>query len=362
MNIDNITTVATNGVGRNHGSDDSLVPSLVDIERMHELASGQAMSAVVFAVVRLGVVDQLVNGPKTNQQLAALVGAHEDSLYRLMRAAASLGIFHEEQTSFSLTKFGATLRADSPKSLRPFVLMTGDDWHRQTWSRLDGAVRSGQPSFVEIHGKDFFSFLRERTEVWANFNETMTSLSTIVNEAVPDSYDFSRFRKIVDVGGGHGSLLAAILSKSPSSVRGLLFDLPEVVRGADAHMRAAGVGDRCEIVGGNFDDGLPVGGDAYIIKRFLHGFDDARSIATLEKIRNVMAPGGRVFVIEMLVRESSQYFRGKLDDLEMLTLTRWGRERTLEEFRRLFAQAGFSLSHSVSLPLDMCLIEGTRAA
>ncbi|HET9954534.1 MAG TPA: methyltransferase [Polyangiaceae bacterium] len=346
----------------NETRDYSIDPGSADIERMHELASGQAVSASLYALVQLNLVDRLLMGPRSALSLAKEIDANEDALYRLLRTVACLGVLEESgERVFELTPLGATLRADSPRSLRPFVLMTGADWHREVWGELTHSVKTGSPSFVKIHGTDLFSFMHERRDVWQNFNETMTSLSTIVNDVVPDVFDFSRFQRIVDIGGGHGSLIAAILRKNPEHVKGVLFDLPEVIRGAEPHLARLGVRERCELIPGNFDAGIPLGGDVYIIKRFLHGFDDARCIATLDKLRGALEPGGRVLVIEMVVAEPNRGLRSKVDDLEMLTLTRWGRERTLGEYEDLFRRAGLALMRAEPLPLDMYVIEGSRA-
>jgi hypothetical protein len=201
-----------------------------------------------------------------------------------------------------------------------------------------------------------FDYFQSHPEEGEIFNDAMTSLSRMAAPAIAEAYDFGRFGKLVDVAGGHGLLLTTVLRRYPA-LHGILFDLPEVVAGAGGAIRAAGVEDRCEIAAGDFFRAVPEGADAYMLKSIIHDWDDERAAAILRTCRRAMAPGGRVLVVEMLVPPGNEPGFSKLLDLEMLAIP-GGRERNAEEFRDLFAAAGFELTAVAPTRSPMCVIEG----
>ncbi|HET7062052.1 MAG TPA: methyltransferase [Nitrosospira sp.] len=275
-----------------------------------------------------------------------------------MRALASVGIFAEvDGGRFQMTPLAEPLRSDAPNSLRDFSIFLGADWHWQAWGDLAGGARTGEPAFEQVHGKAFFEYLGENPGPAQIFNDAMTSLSTAASAAVVNGYDFTGINTLVDVGGGHGLLLASILKENPR-MTGVLFDAPSVVAGASGVIEAHGVSGRCETLGGDFFVSVPAGGDAYIIKHIIHNWDDDRASTILQNCRQGMSPSGKLLVVEMVIPESNAPSPGKLLDLEMLVLFLHAHERTEGEYRALFERSGFRLSRIVPTPSPYSVIEG----
>jgi hypothetical protein len=241
--------------------------------QMLDLALGHFHSRAIYVAVTLGIPDLLTGGPRTAVELAREAGAHPRALYRLLRALASLGIFVEDgEERFSLTALGDTLRGDTPNSVRAAILLGGAPMHWNSWTSLDHSVRTGQSAFEHVHGMQFFEYLADHPEDCRLFADWMTRVSQLNNPAIVGAYDFSAARTVADIGGGHGSLLVAILTANPH-LRGILYDRPEVVRGA-REIGLAGVGDRCLVARGDFFESAPVGADLYLLKTILHDWND----------------------------------------------------------------------------------------
>jgi hypothetical protein len=300
-------------------------------------------SQVVYLAATLGIPDILADQPQTSEALAVATGTHAPSLYRLLRAVASLGILEEDEARrFSPTPLGMLLRSDVPGSMRAWAILLGEPWFRGAWDNLLHSIRTGNAAFEGVHGAEFWAYVGRDPDANALFNTAMTSVAPIKTNATVEACDFSESCEIVDVGGGHGTLLAAILAGHPE-LRGVLFDLPHVVEGAGAVLRAASVADRCEIVGGSFFEAVPAGADAYLLQTVIHNWDDEQSVRILQTCRRSMGEGAKLLVIEQIVPTGNEYHSSKFDDLNMLALFR-GRERTVEEFYRLLTIAGFTLS------------------
>ena len=326
-----------------------------------EMILGKARTQLIAIAAELGIADLLVDGPRSIEELAETAGAHAPSLYRVMRALASLGVFAEIQPRvFALTPLAELLRDDAPGSLRSYAVMHGSECFFRPWSQLLHGVRTGESAFEKTFGTGLFDYLQQHPGESAAFNDAMTSISRQQAVAVCDAYDFSDFGTIVDVGGGHGLLLGAILKAHPSAM-GLLHDLPSVVEGARASIEAEGLNDRCRIVGSDFFRDVPGGGDAYIMKFILHDWDDVRAGKILKNCREAMAPGGRALVLEAVIPPGDAPFVGKLGDINMLVLTQGGRERTEAEFGDLFASAGLRLTRIVPTASHVSVIEGATA-
>jgi hypothetical protein len=233
--------------------------------------------------------------------------------------------------------------------------MRGETWFVETWAQLLHSVQTGEPSFEHRHGTPLFSFLADHPAAMALFAEAMTSMSATECAAVLAAYDFSTASTIIDVGGGHGQLLTAILSSSPSS-RGVLFDLPATTARAHETLGAADVLDRCVISGGDFFVAVPDGGDLYVLKSVIHDWDDDRAVSILANCRRAMDPAGTLLLIERVVPAGDEPSTSKWMDLNMLVAT-GGRERTADEYRSLVERAGFTLSRITPTPAHVSLIE-----
>ena len=291
----------------------------------------------------LRVADHLKDGPRSSDELASLTKNHPGSLYRLLRALAAVGIFREnESRTFALTPMGDCLRSDSATPISAWAEYVGSPYVWRTWGHLQHSVQTGENAFKSLNGNSIWEYRTEHPELGAVFDRSMTELSRGAAEAVVAAYDFSAFRHVVDVGGGRGLMLAAILSAHPQ-MHGTLFDLPGVVAGAKSVLEHRGVMDRCKIVGGSFFEAVPEGGDAYIMRVVIHDWEDDEAIAILETCRRTMDEAAKLILIERIVAPPNEIPTTKFSDLNMLVLP-GGRERTRQEFSDLFAKSGFELT------------------
>jgi hypothetical protein len=308
------------------------------------LINGYQVSQVIHVAASFGIADLLKDGPRPSAEIAEATGTDTRSMHRLLRALASAGVVEEQPDSrFSLTDIGECLRSDSPHSRAAWACYIGRPYVWQPWGELRHSVTTGETAFRHMHGTGVWDWRAERPEETEIFDAAMTELSGGAVDAISDAFDFSRFGCIVDLGGGQGALLAGILTRHKGT-KGILYDLPHVVTGAPDVLRANGVADRCHVVGGNMFSAVPSGGDAYILKSVLMDEDDARVCTILRACRSAIGASGRLVVIERLVAEPNR--REVNLDIAMLVIT-GGRERTLEEFSALFAEAGFELEKSV---------------
>ena len=331
-------------------------PSLV----LTRLVNGYQVTQAIHVAALRGIADLLEPGPRTSEDLAEATGTHPESLYRLLRALAGVGVFHEDSGHvFALTPVGDCLRSDSPESVAGWAAFVGEPYHREAWGALGYSVRTGENAFRHVHGTDTWTFRGRQPELSATFDRAMTSLSRQMAASIPVAYDFSRFGTVVDVGGGNGAFLAAILSSHPS-MRGVLFDLPHVVTGAGLILENAGVADRCSVVGGSFFDRVPEGGDAYVLKAVLHDWKDEPASAILHACRRAMADGAAVLAVERELGMPNEMPDGKLSDLNMMVGPE-GRERTVEEYAALFEAAGFRFVGFTSDGAGRGVFEGIAA-
>ncbi len=313
----------------------------------------------LWVAAELGLADLLADGPRRPEDLAKSTGTHPQSLYRLLRALATVGAVREQEgRTFSLTPLGATLRS-GPGSLRGAVRFYGHPFRMHAWEEFLYSVRTGERAFDRAYGAPLFDWLKDHPKEAEVFNAAMSSLTGRLVQDVVASYDFASIGTLVDVGGGHGTLLATLL-KANASMRGVLFDLPGVVAGARETLSAHGVADRCTVVGGSFFDSVPSGGDAYIMKSIIHDWDDDESLTILRNCRAAMSSGGRVLLIERVVPGPDEPDYGKLLDLEMLVLP-GGQERTQDEYAALLARAGLKLTRIVPTGQGPSIIEAAPA-
>jgi hypothetical protein len=326
---------------------------------LRHLSTGFWISQAIAVAASLGIADHLHGGAKSCAELAAAVGGHAGALYRLLRALASAGVFAEdEQSRFALTPLAALLLTHKPESWRAAAILNGEAWTWQPWGALAYSVQTGEPAFEHIFGMEFDAYLAQHPEAVDTFQAFMQVATAEEAAVVAPMYDFSGLTTVVDVGGGRGALLAAILRRNPH-LRGILFESPQAIAEAPALLAIQGVAERCEIVAGDFFQALPMGADAYILKWILVSWDDEPSVVILQNCRRALGSRGKLLVIERLIPPGNQPFFGKLADLNLLVMYR-GRHRTEQEYRALFARAGFELSRVIPThsPTEFSIIEG----
>ena len=325
---------------------------------MMELILNAWVAQAITSAADLGVADALADGPLSGEQLADRVGADADALRRLMRALIGIGIFRQRSDGrYALTPLAETLRTDAPVSMAGMARWVGSPQHREHWSRLTDTIRTGHPVIPELRGKPIFEYLSGEAELGAIFNSAMTNVSEFATLPLIAAYDFNAYDTIIDVGGGHGRLLAAILETAPNS-RGVLFDLPEVVAGAPELFRKYGVDDRVQIEEGSFFDSVPDGGDAYVLKNVIHDWPEEDAVRILKNVRNAARTGARLLLCEFVIPDHDRDFHGKWVDIEMLVVA-GARERTANEYGRLFDQAGFGLNRVVDTVSPLSIVEAT---
>lgn len=326
-------------------------------QAVSRLAWAFRMSQAIHVAAHLGIADLLARTSLTADELARATDTHAPALYRLLRALASVGVFAEDaQQRFTLTPAAACLRAGVPGSLRDFVLMTADVERQLPWTELLHSVRTGETGFQHKFGVPSWEYRRQNPEANAVFNGAMTGLSEDRANAVVEAYSFAGVRGIVDVGGGHGLLLAAILKAHPAA-RGVLFDQPHVIADAGPLLFEAGIADRCEVVGGNFFVAIPPGWDVYVLKSIVHDWADAEATTILRNCRRAIAEDGKLLLVERVIAEGNLPDEGKFLDLTML-VSEGGRERTAAEFRSLLTASGFELTAIIPTRSGMSIVEG----
>jgi hypothetical protein len=328
---------------------------------MLQLLNAGLTAQALHVVAELGIADRLVDGPAAIDDLAVATGAHRPSLFRLLRMLVGAGVFREEgEDRFALTSLGRTLRSEGLESVRDWALYVGAPAPWAAWGRLRETVMTGTSGFVLAHGLSTYEYLTRHPELGAPFDRWMTSQSDQHNGAVVAAYDFSSFRVVADIGGGQGSTLAAILRVNPS-LRGILLDQPQVVAGAERVLRAAGVAERCEVIGSDMLQGVPGGVDAYILKRVLMIWGDEPASRVLKQCAAGLPKHGRVLVVEMVMPAGNDPSPARSFDLLMLLANEDGRVRSEAEFRDLFATTGLRLARVIPTASPNFILEGVPA-
>jgi ubiquinone/menaquinone biosynthesis C-methylase UbiE len=342
----------------------SMAPESVDEEAAavaRRMIMGFRTTQLVHVAAKLGIADVLGEGPRDASAIAAAVGALPQSVYRLLRALASLGVFAETTDGrFELTPLGDTLRRDRPGSLHQLALLYGDDWVWRAYGETLHSVMTGDPAFDHVYGQTLFEYLQRHPDAAATFDRGMTAYSEQEAAAVLSAYDFSGATTLVDVGGGQGALLAAVLKRHPRA-RGVLLEQQSVIERARTVIAEGGLADRCALTPGDFFEALPGGGDVYVLKSVLHNWDDGRCVTILKRCRDVLRPGARILVIERLVPEGNEPAEAKLFDINMLVMV-GGRERTRAEYASLLEAAGLELARVISTRAPLCILEAVPRA
>jgi len=331
-------------------------------ELIAQLSTGYMGSACIQVASRLKIADLLADGPKPVQQLAIAAGANEDRLYRVLRVLASLGVFTESSgRTFALTPAAECLRSDVPNSFRNMALWMTSPFHFRTYSEILHSVKTGEITCDHVHGKPVFEYFPEHPEISELFNNAMTCMSEMVTPALLEAYDFAGIHTLMDVAGGHGALLRAILNKHPE-MRGILVDMEHVIDGAKQVPANQAVANRCTFQSADFFAELPTGADAIIMKHIIHDWDDDKAVLILKNCRKALAgkPGAKILLVESVLPEGNEPHLGKFIDLEMFVFP-GGRERTEAEFRELFSQANLRLTRVVPMKSPLWIVEGVPA-
>jgi O-methyltransferase domain/Dimerisation domain len=325
-----------------------------------QMATAFWASRAVYAAARLGLADFLADGPRTAAVLAEATGMHVQSLYRLMRTLASLGLLSsDEARRFALTPLGASLRTGAPGMARPTVLAMAGDWMWQAWSEILHSIETGGTGMEQAWGQPLFEYLEKHPEEAKHFGEAMWGFHESEPPAVAAAYDFTGIRTLIDVGGGIGHLMTAVLAANPE-LRGILYDLPHVVPEARKHLESKGMAARCEVRAGDFFATVPAGGDAYMLSRVIHDWDEQRCIELLHRCHRAMGPEGRLLLVETVLPPGDAPHPGKLLDLQMLVAP-GGMERTANEYAALLAQASFRMTHVVPTASPVSIVEAVPA-
>lgn len=326
-------------------------------ELLNKMLAGYRDTQVLYVAAKLAIFDLLRDAPKTSHDLANFTQTHEPSLRRLLGYLTSINILREDiQGQFSATEVGEFLQSDHPQSLYPWALLLGAPLGWKPWGELYETIKTGEPAFDRVFGEPFFQYLGHNPEDAAIFNAAMTQTSSESLSEITEVCDFSGFTKIVDVGGGHGGLLRGILERYPH-IKGVLFDQPSVVAEAN-EIRGSAVEDRCELVGGDMFQSVPMGGDAYIMKTIIHDWSDAKAIEILRNCKEAMIEHGKIIIVDRVLKPNNQPDPGKSADLLMLVILN-GRERTEKDFQDLYEAAGLKLIRTIPTK-GQSIMEGVR--
>jgi len=323
---------------------------------MMQLLFGKQLTYSLSGVARLGVADHMDGTARPVEEIASKCGAHAPSLYRVMRMLAGFGVFKEGPSRhFALTPVGELLKTNAPGSLRYMAMMFGEEFSTRAYEHFAECLRTGGDGVSEAYGKQIWEVLAERPGQCETFQRAMTNSTSVAADAIVEAYDFSGIRRLADVGGGHGLLLAAILRRYPK-MQGVLFDRPEVVGGVPKD-QFTGCDGRVAFEAGSFFARVPDGCDAYLMKHIIHDWSDEYCRTILRLMREKLPKDGRVLVCEMVVSDEAGPTPAKMLDIEMLVMTVGGKERTPEEFRDLFAASGLRLSRIVPTGRPLAVIE-----
>ncbi len=325
------------------------------VDQMRSLLAGHIVAQCLYSLASLGIPDLITRGHVTIGDLAAKTRTHEHSLHRMLRTLASLGVLTEPlEGQFHLTPLGATLRSDSPDSLCDQALFETSPSVWATLGHFGDSLRDGQPSFALVNQSPLFQYLGEHPETGGAFNRFMTMQSKLQNAAIIANYDFSGVQIVVDLGGGHGATLAAILETQPK-LHGVLIDLPEVISNASVLVTSK-FANRCRVIGGDVLGSITTSGDIFIIKRVMMGFSDENARKVLRNCRAAMNPQSKVLVIDPMLPDGAEPHYNRLTDLLMMAVP-GGRCRTEAEFRKLIADAGMFVTRVIDAGTSNFILE-----
>ena len=313
--------------------------------QMMQMITGFWTSCCIYTAAKLDIADKLAQKPHTIEQLAEATHCHAPSLYRVMRALASVGIFTENDNHFELTPLGATLQSDVPGSMKAMAIAQLGD-HYNAWGNLIYSVKTGNIAFDHVEGMPVWKYYEMHPDEGINFMKAMTGLTGAVIVNVLPEYDFTQFKTIVDVGGGNGALIMAVLNNAPNA-HGIVFDEEYVIEETKKAIASKNLSERCEAIAGSFFDFVPENIDAYLMKMVLHDWDDEKSIAILKNCQRAMHSESKVLILDSVISEGNTPHPGKFMDINMLAMT-GGKERTEKEFSDLLDAAGLKLTKVIN--------------
>lgn len=329
-------------------------------QRLFQMIAAYRISQMICVAVKLGIADLLKDGPRNADALAEATNAHAPSLYRLLRALSGQGIFAEDDEGrFALTPLANLLRSDVDGSLQPVARFFGKEAEWRAWGELLYSVTTGENAFHHLYGMNPWEHMALHPEQNADFDGFMAYVTTPQTAMVLATYDFSWAATVVDVGGGRGTLISAILRANPH-LHGILCDAPQVVAGSTPLLQAQGVLDRCEITACDFFSSVPAGGDLYILKSVIHDWDDERAVAILKTCRKAVSQQGRLILVENVIPPGNDPHPGKITDIQML-VELGGQERNENEYSKLLAQAGFTLTRVLATGSPIGIVEAVPA-
>lgn len=338
-------------------------PSLASLPphvQLIQMGTALWVSRLVYVAAKLNVADHIADATRSAEELAGATQTHAPSLYRFLRTLASLGLLKEDaDRRFALTPLGAALRADAPGAAHAAILTLAGDWSLRGWEQLHYSLETGRSGYEKAHGMGLFDSLARDPEMASLFTKTMIGFHGHEPEAVAAAYDFASIGTLVDVGGASGHLITTVLAAHPQP-RGILFDLPHVVRESAALIEARGLAGRITIEGGSFFEAVPAGGDAYMLSHIIHDWSEPQCLKILGNVRSAMKPGGRVLLIEMVLPDGDAPHPGKMLDMMML-VGPGGQERTAAEYGELLGKAGLRMTRVVPTASEVSVVEAVQA-
>lgn len=336
----------------------SVHPQQQHVERIFQLGTGFIFTAALQPFVRLRIPDLLAKGPVAVSELASQSGVKADPLYRVLRVLASVDVVRElPERTFAPTPVSELLRSDVPASMRDMLLWMSNPFHFRVWGELGYSVKTGKPAVEYVYSKPAFEAIYADPEIACDFNNAMTALSRKIAPALLEAYDFSGIGTLVDIAGGHGAVLCEVLSRYPK-MKGILFDIPNVIQEATCHICNLKMEDRCQTISGDFFETVPAGGDAYYMQHIIHDWDDEPALKLLGNCRRALEgrPDGLLLIVDSVVPQNSEPHMSKWLDLEMLLMP-GGRERTEPEWHELMRKAGFEITRIVPMKASESVIE-----
>jgi hypothetical protein len=323
--------------------------------RLRDLAAGYITARLIYVVAKLGIADLVAERPFTANELAKRVGADPDVLHSVLRTLAGQGVFHEDaHGGFTLTSLSHALRSDASDSIRDYVILMHEGPYR-AWSECLHTVMSGQPAFEKEFGESQYSYMANNSEAAAQFHAAMAAAQRIDDPALVEAYNFSQTSQVVDLGGGNGSLLSAILTRN-NHLTGVLFEQESAIQAAKSGL--GGPLPRCKFVVGDFFKSIVPGANLYLLKRVLHNYSDERVVTILRNCCEAFTANARVLIIEAVIGPANEPSWGMMQDMVMRFIV-GGKERTEEEYEALLERAGLRKTRTLSTPSDLMIIEAT---
>jgi len=324
-----------------------------------EMVQSFYVSKAIGVAAELNIAEHLTQCDRDISELAGLTNTDEESLYRLMRMLASQGIFKEKKKRlFSQNRLSKTM-IDRTDSMRYMIMHLANPVNWQLFNELNQVVKTGHNASEKILGMKVFEFLEKNPNNNKIYNTAMTNSSLMLSYAILSKYPFKKAECIVDIGGGEGTLLSMILIKNPA-LKGVLFDLPHVIKNAEKNFKKYNLSERVELLTGSFFETIPDGGDIYLMKNIIHNLSDQQAIDILLKIKNILSPKGRILIIESVISHKNRYSFAKLFDIQMMVSQDGGKERTKEEYSRIVNNAGLKINQIVQTVAPFSLIEITK--